>query len=118
VVATDGHGDNSAPATATVTIPGSGGPPPPSSPSSPSGLAAIIPAPGEIKITWNNESAATNGFQVTVSQGGNQISSQNVGGTSYTANGLTAGKMYVFRVVALGDGGTKSSPSTVSKKAQ
>jgi uncharacterized repeat protein (TIGR03806 family) len=89
---------------ANISVTGGGSPPPPTPPpAAPSGLTATAVSASQINLTWADNSADEDGFQVERSTGGGTfalIATLPAGTTAYANAGLTASTAYSYRVRA------------------
>jgi fibronectin type 3 domain-containing protein len=78
-------------------------PTPPTTPDAPTGLSATESTPGEVDLSWADDSATVSGYIVTATPaaGGTPATFTVAGNTpAVAATGLTAGAAYSFAVVA------------------
>jgi hypothetical protein len=83
----------------------------------PSNLTASTSSSSQINLTWTDNSGNESGFLIEESTDGvtwTQIGSVGANTTSYTANGLSRGTKYYFRVRAYNTAGTSSYSNTAS----
>ncbi len=86
-------------------------------PMTPTGVGAAAASTTSATVTWTDASCNETGFTVEQSSGGGAFVSAGavgVGGTSFTATGLTTGTAYTFRVIANGaaPGGDSAASGT------
>ena len=88
-----------------------------SAPSAPSNLSASAASMSQINLTWNDNSANENGFEIQRSTNSfSTFSTFTVGAgvRTYSDSGLTSGTSYSYRVRAFNDGGNSGFSNQVS----
>jgi hypothetical protein len=91
-------------------------------PAAPSGLVSTAVSKTQINLMWNDNSANEDGFKIERSANGSswtQIGTVGPNVTSYASTGLTANKIYYYRVRAhniLGNSGYSNTASAKTLK--
>lgn len=88
-----------------------------SPPAAPSGLTATMVSFQQIDLTWTDNATDETGFKVEQSPNGStwtEVGTTGVGGTSYSATGLSPGATFYFRVRAYNGAGNSSYSNTAS----
>jgi hypothetical protein len=105
---------NSPAATVTLTVNG-----PTSAPAAPSALKATAVSSSRIDLAWNDNSTTESGFKVERSANGStwtQIATVGPNVRNYSATGLSANKLYYFRVRAYNSLGNSAYSNTASAR--
>lgn len=84
-------------------------------PAWPTNLAATVRGDGSVDLTWTDNSAVEDGFQVWRASGGTQsvVATLPANTTGYHDTGLTPNVMYGYQVRATKDGGTSDNSNFV-----
>ncbi len=105
---------NSANATVTISVSPPAGPPP-----APTGVTATTVSRSQINLAWTDASALEDGFRIERSANGStwtQIGTVGRNVSAYASTGLSANKLYYFRVRAYNVAGASVYSSIVSAR--
>jgi hypothetical protein len=105
---------NSATATVTITVAA-----PTSTPTAPSDLTATAISKSQINLAWTDNSSNEDGFKIERSTNGtswSQIATVGPNASNYSSTGLSANKLYYYRVRAYNALGNSAYSNTASAK--